>query len=142
MRALPVLATFLAGLLLHPASAAILAQWVQLGPDSSASVRVITDTACPEISLDCVSIAMRLRPHALWLWLGPVVSRFLPAGGAAARRRTLGHGARQSRGLRTRRRGLVPLPRSRADGVHLPRSHRHLRIAARQFRRGQCRRRL
>jgi hypothetical protein len=44
-----------------PADAAILAQWVQLGPDATASVRVITDGACPAVQLDGTAVAMAVR---------------------------------------------------------------------------------
>jgi hypothetical protein len=61
------IALILLGLLLAaPASAAILAQWVQLGPDTSASVRVITDGACPSVQFDgaAVPMAVRAEPNA------------------------------------------------------------------------------
>ena len=68
----------------------------------------------------------RLRGQSLWLWLGRVECRFLRAGGAALCGRALGTGARQSRGLHTRRRRLVPLSRSRAAIGDVPRYLRHL----------------
>jgi len=42
---------------LPPAQARILSQWVQLGPDGSASVRVITEDACPSVSFDGIGRA-------------------------------------------------------------------------------------
>src|SRR5258706_3277510 len=46
---------------LVPAQAAVLAQWVQLGPDASASVRAITDAACPVVAFDSLATPMRVR---------------------------------------------------------------------------------
>jgi Calcineurin-like phosphoesterase len=44
------------------ADAKILAQWVQLGPDGSASVRAITDeTTCPSVTFDGTPVAMGVR---------------------------------------------------------------------------------
>jgi hypothetical protein len=43
------------------AQAKILAQWVQLGPDGSASARVITEDACPSITFDGRNVAMGVR---------------------------------------------------------------------------------
>src|SRR5438067_2275463 len=44
------------------ADAAILAQWVQLGPDGSANARAITDEAtCPMVTFDGVITAMDTR---------------------------------------------------------------------------------
>jgi predicted phosphodiesterase len=43
------------------AHAAIFAQWVQLGPDASASVRAITDEACPSVTFDGVATPMQVR---------------------------------------------------------------------------------
>ena len=64
MRLIPpfaLIASVVAGFAISPASAAIFAQWVQLGPDSSASVRAITDEACPAVAFDGVAMAMRVR---------------------------------------------------------------------------------
>lgn len=44
-----------------PARAQILAQWVELGPDGGASVRAITDAACPSVSFDGATVAMSVR---------------------------------------------------------------------------------
>jgi hypothetical protein len=43
------------------AQAKILSQWVQLGPDGSASVRAITEDACPSVSFDGKSVPMSVR---------------------------------------------------------------------------------
>ena len=43
------------------AQARILSQWVQLGPDGSASVRAITEDACPAVTLDGKSVPMSVR---------------------------------------------------------------------------------
>ena len=214
-------------LALPQAQAKILAQWVQLGPDGTASVRAVVDDACPSVSFDGTAKPMNVRaapnqsfggvapakfpvtacelavpsgaisaildgkplplprpnpqrivvfgdtgcrlkvgdpwqacndPQAwpyqkitvlsaaarpdLVIHVGDYEYRedacpvgnagcanspagygwdalergFLRARGAALRRRALDHGARQSRGLQPRRRRLVSLPRSHADG--------------------------
>jgi hypothetical protein len=41
--------------------AKIRAQWVQIGPDGTASARAITDDACPSIIFDGVPVPMRVR---------------------------------------------------------------------------------
>jgi len=41
--------------------AKILARWVELGPDDSASVRVITEDACPSVVFDGTPVAMTTR---------------------------------------------------------------------------------
>jgi len=43
------------------AAARIWAQWVQLGPNGTASVRVITDEACPAVTFDAMVSAMSVR---------------------------------------------------------------------------------
>jgi predicted phosphodiesterase len=43
------------------ARAKILAQWVQLGPDGSASVRAITDETCPSVTFDGAAVPMNVR---------------------------------------------------------------------------------
>jgi hypothetical protein len=43
------------------AEAKILAQWVELGPDGSSSVRAIVDDACPAVTFDGVAVPMSLR---------------------------------------------------------------------------------
>jgi len=43
------------------AEAKIWAQWVQLGPDGSSSVRVITDEACPSVVFDGTAVPMGVR---------------------------------------------------------------------------------
>ena len=61
---LPVAAAVLAAIACASPDTArgeIFAQWVQLGPDSSASARVITDATCPDIQFDGVATAMRVR---------------------------------------------------------------------------------
>ena len=44
-----------------PAQAKVLAQWVELGPDGTASVRAISDDACPSVSFDGASVPMHVR---------------------------------------------------------------------------------
>src|ERR1700686_1041271 len=39
----------------------VLAQWVQLGADGNASVRAVTDGACPPVAFDGVATAMTTR---------------------------------------------------------------------------------
>jgi hypothetical protein len=48
-------------LLAASAQATILAQWVQLGPDGTTSLRAITDDACPDVALDGVALPMHVR---------------------------------------------------------------------------------
>jgi hypothetical protein len=43
------------------AEAKILAQWVQLGPDGTSSVRAITEDACPSVSFDGKPVPMNVR---------------------------------------------------------------------------------
>ena len=43
------------------AQARILSQWVQLGPDGGASVRAITEDACPAVTFDGKSVPMSVR---------------------------------------------------------------------------------
>ncbi len=43
------------------AHAKIFAQWVQLGPDGSSSVRAITDESCPAVMFDGTPVPMRVR---------------------------------------------------------------------------------
>jgi hypothetical protein len=46
---------------LPQAQSKILAQWVELGPDGSSSVRAITDEACPSVSFDGTAVRMNVR---------------------------------------------------------------------------------
>src|ERR1700692_3335258 len=56
------LAVLLLGLApLHNAQAKILAQWVQMGPDGTSSVRAITEDACPLVTFDGRSVPMSVR---------------------------------------------------------------------------------
>ena len=71
-----MLAAALAGTLLAfagvpQAQARILSQWVQLGPDGSASVRVITEDACPSVSFDGRGVPMSVRGHPTLVRGGP-----------------------------------------------------------------------
>jgi predicted phosphodiesterase len=92
MRFAPLVALCLAVALVHPASAKVLAQWVQLGPDTSASVRAITDDACPQVTFDGVATPMQVRAEPNFKMDGVKLSRFpvrsceapLPAGTKAA----------------------------------------------------------
>jgi calcineurin-like phosphoesterase family protein len=56
-----VLAALLASAAVQQAQAKILAQWVQLGPDGSSSVRAISDDACPSVIVDGNAVAMNVR---------------------------------------------------------------------------------
>jgi hypothetical protein len=60
-----VFAAVLAALLLTApvgaSQAKIYAQWVQLGPDGTASARAVTDEACPAVIFDGVSVTMSVR---------------------------------------------------------------------------------
>ena len=49
------------GLLASSAQARILAQWVELGPDGTSSVRAITDEACPAVIFDGRPLQMAVR---------------------------------------------------------------------------------
>jgi hypothetical protein len=61
-RATFTLAAFILGLAtVQAAQAKILSQWVQLGPDGSASVRAITEDACPAVAFDGESVPMSVR---------------------------------------------------------------------------------
>lgn len=55
------LAALLSAVIWGSAQAKIYSQWVQLGPNGSASVRAITDEPCPSVNFDGVSTAMRER---------------------------------------------------------------------------------
>ena len=55
------IATLLCLIALQGAQAAILAQWVQLGADGSASVRAISDDTCPSVTFDSTAVAMTVR---------------------------------------------------------------------------------
>jgi Calcineurin-like phosphoesterase len=46
---------------LQSAEAKILAQWVQLGPDGTSSVRVITEDACPSVAFDGKAVVTNVR---------------------------------------------------------------------------------
>ena len=60
------LAAALAGFAALPqAQARILSQWVELGPDGSASVRAITEDACPTVSFDGRGVPMSVRAEPL-----------------------------------------------------------------------------
>jgi len=54
-------ATLVGSLLPQHAQAKVLAQWVELGPDGSSSVRAITDEACPFVTFDGNAVAMGVR---------------------------------------------------------------------------------
>src|ERR1700678_673435 len=43
------------------AQAKVLAQWVQLGPDGTSSVRAISDESCPAVMFDGTLVAMSTR---------------------------------------------------------------------------------
>lgn len=62
MRALSVaLTVFAAGLLARPADAKVLYHWVELGDGDSATLRAVTDGACPNATFDGVPTAMAIR---------------------------------------------------------------------------------
>jgi hypothetical protein len=54
-------ATLLGSAAPHQAKARILAQWVELGPDGSSSVRAIADDACPAVMFDGAAVPMSVR---------------------------------------------------------------------------------
>src|SRR5258707_5751574 len=55
-------ATALLGLApLQDAQAKILSQWVEMGPDGNASVRIITEDACPSVTFDGRPVPMSVR---------------------------------------------------------------------------------
>src|ERR1700683_3924105 len=43
------------------AHAKTFAQWVQLGPDGTSSVRAVTDEACPSVMFDGTAVPMKVR---------------------------------------------------------------------------------
>lgn len=45
----------------EPAQAKILSQWVQLGPDGTASVRAVSDGSCPDVVFDGTAVPMGER---------------------------------------------------------------------------------
>jgi hypothetical protein len=49
---------------LPQAQAKILAQWVELGPDGTSSVRAITEDACPSVTFDGVAVQMNVRSES------------------------------------------------------------------------------
>ena len=58
------IAVVAAGLLcaaLQQAESKILSQWVQLGPDGTSSVRVITKDACPSVIFNGAAVPMSVR---------------------------------------------------------------------------------
>lgn len=57
-----VLGGLITGLsVIRESEAKIFAQWVELGPDSSSSVRVVTDSECPIVIFDGSPVPMRTR---------------------------------------------------------------------------------
>jgi predicted phosphodiesterase len=75
------------------AEAKILAQWVELGPDGSSSVRVITDEeACPSVVFDGTAVQMGVRSAPTQSFAGVKAAQFpvrgcevaVPAGAVAA----------------------------------------------------------
>src|ERR1700751_1561069 len=60
-RALAVIVAVMTLVLSPTAQAKILSQWVQLGPDGTASVRAITEDACPSVIFDGQPVAMGVR---------------------------------------------------------------------------------
>ncbi len=85
-------AAMLGGAALRSAEAKILAQWVQLGPDGSSSVRAIADDACPSVIFDGIAVPMRVRSDPAQKFGGVKPAQFLvlgcevavPAGSVAA----------------------------------------------------------
>jgi predicted phosphodiesterase len=63
VRADLVIAASLAILVFEPplAQARIFAQWVELGPDGTSSVRAITDDLCPQVIFDSIPTPMNVR---------------------------------------------------------------------------------
>ncbi|MGA2892951.1 MAG: metallophosphoesterase [Xanthobacteraceae bacterium] len=60
-RTVIAVAALLASVMPQDAEAKIFAQWVELGPDGSSSVRAITDEACPSVTFDGTPMAMNIR---------------------------------------------------------------------------------
>jgi calcineurin-like phosphoesterase family protein len=85
-------AAMLGGAALRSAEAKILAQWVQLGPDGSSSVRAIADDACPSVIFDGIAVPMRVRSDPAQKFGGVKPAQFpvlgcevaVPAGSFAA----------------------------------------------------------
>lgn len=74
--ALRPIAFLLAGVIaggFSPAEARILAQWVEVGPEGSSSVRVVTEEACPQVIFDGVATPMvtRSAPQAKFAEVKP-----------------------------------------------------------------------
>ncbi len=61
LRSAAIVAAVLGLLSPHTAHAKILAQWVQLGPDGTSSVRAITEDACPAVTFDGKPVPMSVR---------------------------------------------------------------------------------
>ncbi|HEX4407798.1 MAG TPA: metallophosphoesterase [Xanthobacteraceae bacterium] len=66
------------------AQSKILAQWVQLGPDSAVSARAVTDDACPSITFDGVAVAMKIRSDPKQSFTGAKPGQFPVRGCEAA----------------------------------------------------------
>jgi hypothetical protein len=66
------------------AQATIFAQWVQLGPDGSSSVRAVTDAACPTVTFDGTAVAMTVRSEPSQKFDGVKPAQFAVRGCEAA----------------------------------------------------------
>jgi Calcineurin-like phosphoesterase len=66
------------------AQATIFAQWVQLGPDGSSSVRAVTDAACPTVTFDGAAVAMTVRSEPAQKFDGVKPTQFAVRGCEAA----------------------------------------------------------
>jgi Calcineurin-like phosphoesterase len=70
--------------MLQQADAKIFAQWVELGPDGSSSVRAITDAACPSVTFDGTTAAMTVRSEPTQKFGGVKPAQFAVRGCEAA----------------------------------------------------------
>jgi Calcineurin-like phosphoesterase len=66
------------------AQATIFAQWVQLGPDGSSSVRTVTDATCPTVTFDGTAVAMTVRSEPSQKFDGVKPAQFAVRGCEAA----------------------------------------------------------
>jgi len=64
----------------RPAQCKILAQWVELGPDGSSSVRAIADDACPMVTFDGTALPMSIRSEPAQKFAGVKPAEFAVRG--------------------------------------------------------------
>jgi len=78
------IATLICLIALQCAQARVLAQWVQLGADGDASVRAISDDACPSVTFDGTTVAMTVRSAPEQKFAGVKAAQFPVRGCEAA----------------------------------------------------------